>query len=162
MSFDRWSAATEVVVGLVRFGGRGAPEVIPHICQFWHTTALLRPVKYTKKCVNSRQNSQNFAKKYTSSKIVHQHRLWQLRLIWAMDEPPVWSWSKLHLSGEQYVQDFQVVNYWWNSMAGHFISLYKFSIFTAECFAHAVVGVILFKTSILNDHFMESCTIGRL
>ena len=48
MSFDRWSAATEVVVGLVRFGGRGAPEVIPHSCQFWHTTALLRPVKYTK------------------------------------------------------------------------------------------------------------------
>ena len=87
MSFDRWSAATEVVVGLVRFGGRGAPEVIPHICQFWHTTALLRPVKYTKKCVNSRQNNEIgknspkvivlYASKYTGQEKVQYHR--QLR-----------------------------------------------------------------------------------
>ena len=36
--------------------------LIPHICQIWHTTALFRPVKYTKKRVNSRQNRQYWPK----------------------------------------------------------------------------------------------------
>ena len=35
---------------------------IPDICQFWYTTALFRPVKYTKKCLNLPQNLSKLAK----------------------------------------------------------------------------------------------------
>ena len=38
---------------------------IPHICQYWYTTALFRPVKVHQKCVNKiakiGQKGQNFA-----------------------------------------------------------------------------------------------------
>ena len=48
---------------------------MPHICQFWYTTALYRLKKYTKKCVDLHQNNQNlpkycvpYALKYTGLK----------------------------------------------------------------------------------------------
>ena len=48
---------------------------VPHICQFWYTTALYRLKKYTKKCVDLHQNNQNlpkycvpYALKYTGLK----------------------------------------------------------------------------------------------
>ena len=33
---------------------------IPHICQFWHTTTICKPEKAHQKCVNLRQDNQNW------------------------------------------------------------------------------------------------------
>ena len=52
--------------------------VIPHICQFWFTTALFRPIQvHQKKSVNLRQNSPNWLKwaKVSHSLCWKSHRL---------------------------------------------------------------------------------------
>ena len=47
--------------------------LIPHICPFWYTTILFRPVNYTKKCVNLEQNF--FATK---------QRKWKFGVFWSI------------------------------------------------------------------------------
>ena len=49
---DRPDCVLQFVVSIERTDGEdGGVSVIPHICQFWYTTALFRPVKSTPKSV---------------------------------------------------------------------------------------------------------------
>ena len=62
---------------------------IPHICQFWYTTTICKPEKEHQKCVNLRQNTQNWPEwaKILCSPCKKVHRPEQ-----STPPPVLWCW----------------------------------------------------------------------